>query len=395
MNSILYVFGLGTGRCGTFSLARLLDIQKGAYVTHEHGPCLPWLLNEARVKRKINDIKSRIDKGHIIVGDVALFNLKSAEMLLDTFPAIRFVILKRDKIQTIKSWQVKWRNKYNRFRYKKSKWELCFPYYNLPLYSALTRYYDEYYNETLRLMETYPYNFKYFDINCLNNFEGVKSIFDFCGISKQNRIYKIGIKDNMNKDIVKNQVVSFDKYDKNGAYHLDWFRTNKFGYRTHLNRILREFNGCKAAIILDIGCGEGLLAKLLLKKGVTQKVLGIDINEKAIELGKDLYENSCKTKKMELKCQAFSSLDRRRRFDYIVCSEVIEHVDNPELFLRKIDFKMKKWAIITTPNADYVSSSKYDKQVFNSSQLIDMFERNGIKYEFLEQGKTIVFKIIK
>lgn len=190
-------------------------------------------------------------------------------------------------------------------------------------------------------------------------------------------------------------IMEFDKYDKNGAYHLDWFRTNKFGYRNHLNRILKEFTGCKAKLILDLGCGEGLLAKLLLKKGVTQKVLGIDINKKAIELGKELYNNSCKTKCMELKNQSFESMNKRRKFDYIVCSEVIEHVDKPEFFILKMRKMIRNWAIITTPNVDFVSPGKYDKQFFNPDGLFELFNKNEIKHEFLELGQTIVVKIFK
>jgi 2-polyprenyl-3-methyl-5-hydroxy-6-metoxy-1,4-benzoquinol methylase len=189
--------------------------------------------------------------------------------------------------------------------------------------------------------------------------------------------------------------MEFDKYDKNGAYHIEWFRTNKHGYRNHLNRILREFTGCKAKLMLDIGCGEGLLAKLLLKKGVTQKVLGIDTSKKAVELGKDLYADSCKTKRMELKCQDFKSMNKRRKFDYIVCSEVIEHVDNPELFLRKINNMTKKWAIITTPNSEFVTPGKYDKTLFSPKSLRTMLIMNDIEHEFLESGATIIVKIIK
>jgi len=189
--------------------------------------------------------------------------------------------------------------------------------------------------------------------------------------------------------------MEFDKYDKNGAYHIDWFRNNKHGYRNHLNRILREFNGCKAKSILDIGCGEGLLCKLFLKKGVTRKVFGIDTSSKAIELGKELYVDSCETGRMELKQQSFEKLHHRKRFEYIVCSEVIEHVDNPEKFIVKIQKMVKNWAIITTPNANLVSPGKYDKQFFELSQLVDIFERNGVNYELLELGETIVVKIVK
>jgi 2-polyprenyl-3-methyl-5-hydroxy-6-metoxy-1,4-benzoquinol methylase len=189
--------------------------------------------------------------------------------------------------------------------------------------------------------------------------------------------------------------MEFDKYDKNGAYHIEWFRTNKHGYRTHLNRILREFTGCKAKCILDIGCGEGLLSKLLLKKGVTKKVVGIDTSKRAISLGQGLYDNSCRTKKIELKCQSYVSINKRRKFDYIICSEVIEHVDSPEDLVRKIKNMVVKWAIVTTPNADFISPGKYDKQLFNKDTLELLLQKIGATYEFLEVGETLIVKIIK
>lgn len=52
MNTTQIVFGLGTGRCGTKSLARLLNHQKRAQVFHEiHGPNLAWQQSEKLIDK--------------------------------------------------------------------------------------------------------------------------------------------------------------------------------------------------------------------------------------------------------------------------------------------------------------------------------------------------------
>ena len=42
------ILGTGTGRCGSFSLARLLNQQPGVQVSHEDPPLLPWEPVEGR-----------------------------------------------------------------------------------------------------------------------------------------------------------------------------------------------------------------------------------------------------------------------------------------------------------------------------------------------------------
>lgn len=187
----------------------------------------------------------------------------------------------------------------------------------------------------------------------------------------------------------------FDKYDKNGAYHLDWFRTNKFGYRDRLNRILSEFNRCKSKTILDVGCGEGLLCKLLIKKGVVKKINGVDTSSKAIELGRIMYSDSHVKKLMQLDNMSFIRLGKNKRYDHVICSEVLEHIKKPKMFISKINRTMKEWSIVTTPNSDFVTPGEYDYQFFNEKSMKELLDSLSIKYTFLELGETLIVKLIK
>ena len=82
------VFGLGSGRCGSASLAYLLNEQKGALVGHEMGPILPWNTED------MSGIQFRWEQlqhqSHLypIVGDVGIYYLPYIPMLMRSLEAV-------------------------------------------------------------------------------------------------------------------------------------------------------------------------------------------------------------------------------------------------------------------------------------------------------------------
>ncbi|HDP70262.1 MAG TPA: class I SAM-dependent methyltransferase, partial [Actinobacteria bacterium] len=82
--------------------------------------------------------------------------------------------------------------------------------------------------------------------------------------------------------------------------------------------------------VLDIGCGNGALTFDLAKKA--KKVVGIDINEKNIEVAKSKYNSA----NIEYKVgDATKDLDNKK-FDAVVLSNILEHIEDREDFLNKI-----------------------------------------------------------
>ena len=89
---------------------------------------------------------------------------------------------------------------------------------------------------------------------------------------------------------------------------------------------------------LDVGCGGGILSEKLKRLGAN--VTGIDASETAIKVAKEHSEKSrleinykCITTSEILKLNKKSVQDK---FDLVVASEVIEHVNNRKLFLSDI-----------------------------------------------------------
>jgi len=89
-------------------------------------------------------------------------------------------------------------------------------------------------------------------------------------------------------------------------------------------------NISKNDVVLDIGCGNGALTYDLAKKA--KKVVGIDIEEKNIKFANKNY------KRENLKFIIGDSIKYKfdRKFDVIILSNVLEHIENRTEFLRKI-----------------------------------------------------------
>ena len=112
--------------------------------------------------------------------------------------------------------------------------------------------------------------------------------------------------------------------------------------RQNASRIIRKENlsvnfldGVKC---LDIGCGGGILSEKLKRLGAF--VTGIDASQSSIEVAKDHAKKS--RLNINYKCITTSELlllEKEKvlnKFDIVVASEVIEHVNNRKTFLSDI-----------------------------------------------------------
>ena len=116
-----------------------------------------------------------------------------------------------------------------------------------------------------------------------------------------------------------------------------WNETGSFEALHSFNPLRIKFilssvgKSIKSLKILDIGCGGGILCEPLARLGA--EVTGIDENEKAILVAKE------HAKKMNLKINYklgnISDISFQKKFDIITCMEVLEHVQNVDLLIKK------------------------------------------------------------
>ena len=90
--------------------------------------------------------------------------------------------------------------------------------------------------------------------------------------------------------------------------------------------------------ILDIGCGGGLLSEPLARLGA--KVTGIDPIKRNIEIAKHHLKKS----KLNVKYYNFSPerFKSKNKYDVILNMEIVEHVENVDLFIKESSKFLKK-----------------------------------------------------
>ena len=130
-----------------------------------------------------------------------------------------------------------------------------------------------------------------------------------------------------------------DVYEKASK---SWFLPRRF-WHVHKNKeVVKRVEGDD---VLDVGCGSGTIVRRLLKKG--KKVIGLDIGKKFVSFCQSKHKKAlfCGA---DAQCLPFEN----ECFDTIVCSEVIEHLENPEDALKEFNrvLRPKGKLILTTPN---------------------------------------------
>lgn len=153
---------------------------------------------------------------------------------------------------------------------------------------------------------------------------------------------------------------SFNKYRLKGAYHYDWLK-NEAWYQYMVYRAV-EF--CQGST-LDVGCGDGVLAKLISENAYS--VTGIDSDKHAIELAEKLAPEA------EFRLQGIGEgVDGT--WDYLACLHTIEHLDKPEVLLDILKKNIRKGAIITTIEWQGGSLGEDHKREYSMRSLVDLFE---------------------
>lgn len=128
-----------------------------------------------------------------------------------------------------------------------------------------------------------------------------------------------------------------------------------------MQAVAAELRQVGAQRVLDLGCGEGKLLRLLLRDKTFTHLVGVDVSTRALEVAaarlhlQDMTESQ--RRRIELWHGALTYRDKRYSgFDAATLVEVIEHLDPdrlPALERVVFEFARPQTVIVTTPNVEY------------------------------------------
>lgn len=113
--------------------------------------------------------------------------------------------------------------------------------------------------------------------------------------------------------------------------HRWWDPTSEFRPLHEINPLRLEWINARVPLagkkICDVGCGGGILAESIAKKGAT--VTGIDLSEKALKVA-DLHslESGIKVRYELISAEELAAREAEQ-YDVVTCMEMLEHVPDP------------------------------------------------------------------
>lgn len=192
----------------------------------------------------------------------------------------------------------------------------------------------------------------------------------------------------------------YDSYHKKNKHFYKIIKKNNFTYYKILRFFHREIAHKLSATakfsnkiidlskvqILDIGCGVGSMALYFGSLGASVK--GIDISQRAIDI------SNAARKQLGIKNVSFVKKFLQRgneKYNMVIVSEVIEHIEDEKDFLGKISTQLKTGGLLylTTPLKENLLYKlgfykKFDTEVghlrrYTEKSIVNLLQRNGFQ----------------
>jgi len=130
----------------------------------------------------------------------------------------------------------------------------------------------------------------------------------------------------------------------------------RYVHRNRLDNIVKTMPKQDNLKVLDAGCGEGHLLELLENKNKNNSYYGIDLTSEALARAKERCPN------MTFIQADLSKIDIEDNFfDFIVCTETLEHVDTYQEVINEFKRILKPggYLVITFPNEFWWTVSRF------------------------------------
>ena len=180
----------------------------------------------------------------------------------------------------------------------------------------------------------------------------------------------------MSTTINKEEIQKFSRladewWDVNGKFKpLHMFNPIRIEYiseniKNHFNLKKDNTNFLDGLNILDIGCGGGLISEPMARLGAN--VTGIDASEKNINVAKlHSQKNALKINYINTSPENLNSL---KKFDIILNLEIVEHVENVNLYIKSCARLLKKKGLMFTATLNR-SFTSYIKAIIGAEYIL-------------------------
>ena len=164
--------------------------------------------------------------------------------------------------------------------------------------------------------------------------------------------------------------------------HRWWDPDSEFGPLHAINPLrlawIDGLAGLAGKRVVDIGCGGGILADSMARKGAN--VLGIDLSTKALRVAQ-LHALEAGTPNVEYREVSAEglALEQPGQFDVVTCMEMLEHVPRPESVVQAAATLVKPggWVFFSTINRN---AKAFMLAIVGAEYVLNMLPRGTHEY---------------
>lgn len=146
-----------------------------------------------------------------------------------------------------------------------------------------------------------------------------------------------------------------------------------------MNRVVTEIDQIRPERIIDLGCGEGLIAERVSTQPYVKEYRGYDINPAAIAIARSRHPS------LHFEVRDFLQAELEPGWaDLATCLEVLEHLPEPRMALERIYESTGRHALISVPWEPYFRvgnflRGKYLRTLGNHPEHIQQFSKRSFE----------------
>jgi 2-polyprenyl-6-hydroxyphenyl methylase / 3-demethylubiquinone-9 3-methyltransferase len=177
------------------------------------------------------------------------------------------------------------------------------------------------------------------------------------------------------------------------AHHW-WDKTSEFAPLHAINPLrldwINSFASLSGKRVLDVGCGGGILADSMARKGAT--VVGADLATKSLKVAQ-LHALEAQTPNVTY-CEISAedlALEQPASFDVVTCMEMLEHVPDPQSIVNACATLVKPggWVFFSTLNRN---SRAFLHAIVGAEYVLGMLPRGTHEYaKFITPSELATF----
>jgi len=170
-------------------------------------------------------------------------------------------------------------------------------------------------------------------------------------------------------------------------------------YRRKVTLSLLRLQGSGSGVrVLDIGSGQGDMAAAILANFPSAEILGLELSQSGVEISKKKVPAAQFVQRNLLEETAIP-LGQRNWATHAICSEVIEHVDDPVQLLRNAREYMRPGCVLalTAPGGPM---SEFDKHIghrkhYRPDEIEELFRQAGYAPEYAGRAGFPFFNLYR